>query len=94
MKEHFSQRTTPQEDKGSKPANRLPDSPQPETRTLSLYKITPEGRVPGRVLECPRPLLPNQEVRVGGTRAIGGGTSKDSIRRAKKQAIKAKAARK
>lgn len=34
----------------------------------------------------PIPLLPHQEVSIGGTRTIGGGTSKDALRRAKRNA--------
>lgn len=35
---------------------------------------------------APVPLLPHQEVGVGGIRTIGGGTSKDALRRAKRNA--------
>lgn len=107
-KEQFTQSVYPQEDRGSRCANKRPDSICPGTTSLiklgivipancrssqALFEVSDtvilDARGPVRAKSVApiviRPLLTPREIPVGGIRTIGGGTSQEAVRRAKRK---------
>ncbi len=85
MTERFNQKTIPAGNRSSRMVDRPPDAPRIETNSCNLTKRR-KGRTITQRVEYPIPLLPHKELGIGGKRAIGGGTSKEAVRRAKRQA--------
>lgn len=90
MRQEFEpshQRVITNPDRGSRQVDNPPVTPQVELRTLRINHFDggikrPEG------IDCtvPAPLTSFREVNIGGRRSIGGGTSREAIRKAKRKA--------
>ena len=86
MPERFNQKTIPIGNRSSRVVSKPPDTPQVETGSCNLTKKINGRIVAGQRVEYPIPLLTHKKLGIGGTRTIGGGTSKEATRRAKRQA--------
>lgn len=74
-------------DRGSSLAGNPPDRPQPEIRTLVIHEFAGNRIKLQKGQECvvPLPLVAFQEIGIGGKRAVGGGTSREALRKARKK---------
>lgn len=84
--ERLPRKTIPQEDRGTRAVSHGPSRPPVIRVLVSLDAFGRNGSRDHIEFLHPIPPVPPKEIAVGGVRTIGGGTSKEALRRAKQKA--------